>query len=367
MIEPYTGKSSRAAVCAWIAMVLATLAACSEPGGSPQPKEKAAVPVRVVQVERKDMQVTVAAVGSLAASEEITIRPEIPGIVREVHFREGDPVAGGQLLYLLDDDKIRQRLEAGKAALAAAAVESRNARKRLLRRRELLSDGIIARETFEEVKTAYETAAARRDRLKAELRAIRAQLKDTRVSSPIDGMAGKQLAESGDFVSAGQPLVTVVRTGSLEVEFTVAGRYANRVSRGQTVVVRTAADPEAFFEGTVFFVSPRISESTRALLVKARIQNAGGRLRPGGFARVDLILETREGATVVPEEALVPTRTGYSVLIVEQEHAYLRNVSIGLRRPGIVEIRKGLEPGQTVIRSGHIAVADGDRVKAADE
>jgi membrane fusion protein (multidrug efflux system) len=366
MIEHHIGKSSGTRIFLWTLAVLAAVAGCSEQEFSGRRETAAAVPVRVVQVQQRDLKESVRAVGSLAASEEVTIRPEIPGIVKAVRFREGAPVARGELLFLLEDDEIRGRLEARRAALKAAGVEARNARKMLLRRRELLAGGIIARETFDEVKTAYESAAARRERLQAEIGVIQAQLRDTEIRSPIDGFAGAQLADPGDFVDAGDPLVTLVRTDPLEIEFTVAERHANRVREGQAVAVRTAADSQRAFEGSVFFVSPKIRESTRTLLLKARVDNTGGQLRPGAFARVELVLQVRRQAMVLPEEALVPGRKGYSVFVVQEGRARRREVTIGLRRPGLVEIRSGPEPGETVIRSGHISVSDGDRVKITE-
>jgi membrane fusion protein (multidrug efflux system) len=153
----------------------------------------------------------------------------------------------------------------------------------------------------------------------------------------------------------------------MEIEFTVPERYVNRVREGQRVIIRTAANPEQTFEGNVFFISPTIRENTRVLLLKARIDNRQGRLRPGAFANVELILQVREQALVIPEEALVPTRTGYVVFVVRDQIARQQAVAIGLRRPGIVEITDGLAAGDTVIRAGHIAVADGDKVEIAGD
>jgi membrane fusion protein (multidrug efflux system) len=353
---------------ALLAVVLsAAITACSGEADSPDRRRSAAPSVRVVQVEQKDLQETLHAVGSLKASEEVTVRPEISGILREIHFREGQKVDRGDRLFSLEDDEIRQRLEARRAALKAAEAETEIARKVFLRRRELLAENTIARETFEQVKARYETAAARQERLQAEIKEILEQLENTDIRAPITGKSGAWQADPGDFVEVGDPLVTLVGTATLEIEFTVPERYADRIRTGQAVTIRTAADPEQPSSGTVFFVSPRVRENTRDLLLKARIDNRPGRLRPGAFADVELILEIREQAPVLPEEALVPTRTGYIVFVVQDQHARRREVTIGLRRPGLVEIRRGLEPGETVIRSGHIAVSNGDRVRVVDD
>jgi membrane fusion protein (multidrug efflux system) len=348
-------------------VLLALLAtACSQQEEAAQAPSEPAAPVETVQVRREDLAVTVDAVGSLAAAEAVTVRPELADIVTAIHFREGQTVARGDLLFSLENDELRQQLAARRAALSAAKATAANAGRTLERQRILLKENVVPPETFEEAGTAYKTAASRVDRLEAEIRGIQARLDNTEIRSPLDGRAGAERVEVGDFVEVGQDLVTIVGTGTLEIDFTVPGRYANRVAVGQTVAVRTAADPEQAVEGTVFFVSPAIREDTRDLLLKARIDNAPGRLHPGAFATVTLTLAVREKALTLPEEALVPRRSGYSVFVVEDGRARRRDVTIGERRPGRVEIRQGLSAEDTVIRAGHMAVADGDRVRIVD-
>jgi membrane fusion protein (multidrug efflux system) len=359
--------SAPSALPRWWVLLALLLMACSQPDAAPESAASKAVPVRTVQVAQQDLAVTVSAIGSLKAAEAVTIRPEIPAVVQAIHFREGKPVARDAHLFSLEDDKIRQRLAARRAALKAAEAETVNTGTILQRRRLLLAEKVIPRETFDEAQTAYKTAAARQERLGAEIRQIQAQLDDTLIRSPIDGMATALRVEVGDFVESGQALVTIVQGDVLEIDFTVPERYANRVAEGQSVAVRTAAAEGHTFEGRVFFISPAIRENTRDLLLKARIQNPRGRLHPGAFATVTLTLNVREKALVIPEEALVPLRTGYSVFVIEEGRARRRAVTIGERRLGRVEIRQGLEAGQTVIRSGHISVADGDRVKILDD
>jgi len=350
-----------------MAASLLVFAACTDEN-APTDRRKASLPaVEVTEVQQRDLPETIASVGSLVASEEVVIRPEISGIVNDFSFAEGEAVQRGDLLFSLEDEEIRQRLRARRAALTAAEAETENARKQLLRRRELLAEGTIATETFDEVQTRYETTKARVNRLEAEVREILEELENTQIRAPIDGITGERRIDPGDFVEIGDPLVTVVRTDLLEIDFTVAQRYANAVAEGQQVTIQTSANPERVFEGRVFFVSPQLRENTRDLLIKARVENPDGLLRPGGFAKVELIVAVREQTLVVPEEALVPTRTGYIVFVVRDQQARRREVAIGLRRPGIVEIRRGLEPGETVIRSGHISVSDGDRVRIVDD
>jgi RND family efflux transporter MFP subunit len=248
-------------------------AACSQQEPPPEEGRTAVLPVRLVRVEKMDLKETVDAVGSLAAAEEVTVRPEISAILKAVHFREGESVKRGQLLFSLEEDEIRQRLVARRAALKEAVADTENVRKIYLRRKKLLARNVIAPETFDEVRTRYETATAREKRLEAEIRQTLEALENTEIRSPIDGIAGVQRIDPGDFVERGDPLVTIVQTDILEIEFTVADRYANRVHAGQKVRIRTASNPGKSFDGAVSCVSPRIRENTRHLLLKARIDN----------------------------------------------------------------------------------------------
>lgn len=348
--------------------VLAVIvAACSQQDSSPQQGQTPGPAVRVVRVEQKDLKETIDAIGSLAASAEVTVRPEISDMVQAIHFREGEAVEQGQRLFSLERDEIEQRLKARQAALKAAYAETEKSRRIFLRSQKLLVQNVVSQEAFDEAEASFKSASARQDGLKAEIGEIEAELKNTTIFSPIDGTAGAQQVDPGDFVDVGQPLVTIVGSGALEIDFSVAERYANRVQTGQAVTIRTAANPEQSFSGKVFFISPTIRKKTRELVLKARIDNSAGKLRPGSFAHVELTLQVHKKTLVLPEEALVPTRTGYIVFVVEDQRACRREVTIGLRNPGVVEIRRGLTPGDTVIRSGQIAVSDGDRIRIVGE
>ena len=149
----------------------------------------------------------------------------------------------------------------------------------------------------------------------------------------------------------------------MEIAFTLPERFMGRVRSRQELAVRVSAYPDRRFEGEVYFVSPQVDESTRDFLVKATVKNAEGLLKPGAFGTAVVTLDVRERRLVIPEEALVATRTGYLVFVVEDQTARRRDVQIGLRQAGVVEIREGLEPGERVVRTGHMNLSDGTRVQ----
>ncbi|MFP4225297.1 MAG: efflux RND transporter periplasmic adaptor subunit [Desulfobacterales bacterium] len=320
------------------------------------------VPVKTATVETMDLERKVRAIGTLEAIQRVMIRPEVAGSMEAVHFQEGSRVEKGELLFSMDDDKIQERLKARQAALEEARANLENAELVYNRRQRLYKQDLGTAEARDEARARYKALLASIDRIKAEIEGIKETLADTQIKAPFAGIIGEQRVDPGEWVDVGTPLAPLVETDRLKIAFTIAERHLGQAKPGQTLNLRAPAFPDKTFTGEVYYVSPLIREDTRSLMVKAYVENPDLMLAPGGFAAVDLIVETFEQRPVIPEEALVPTRTGYLVYVVEDDQAIGRDVEIGLRQPGIAEIRKGINPGETIIQSGHISVSDGDTV-----
>ncbi|MFO7839120.1 MAG: efflux RND transporter periplasmic adaptor subunit [Desulfosalsimonadaceae bacterium] len=320
------------------------------------------IPVKTAAAQTRDLELTVPGIGTLQAIREVTIRPEINGLLESVHFAEGSPVDKGELLFVLDDNKIKEELRAKKAALQESEANLENARLVFNRRQQLYKQDLGTQAARDEAEARYKALTAKVERLKAEIAGTRESLADTRIKAPFPGFIGERYVDPGEWVSAGTRLAPLVKVKRLKIAFTIPEKYAGRAETGQSIRAASAAAPDREFSGSVYFVSPRIREDTRSLLIKAYIDNPDKTLLPGGFASVKLILEVQKDRPVIPEEALIPTRSGYMVFVVSDGKALGRDVNTGLRKPGIVEITEGLEPGETVIRSGHISVSEGDTV-----
>jgi len=320
------------------------------------------VPVKTAPVEKMDLERTVQGIGTLEAIQQVVIRPEVTGVVESIHFKEGARVAKGDLLFSMDDNKIKDRLQAQQAALEEARANLENAKLVYNRRQRLYKQDLGTEEARDQARARYKALSASVDRIQAELEGIQETLADTQIKAPFDGIIGERYVDAGEWVDIGTSLAPLVQTERMKIAFTVPEKYLGQVKTDQTIKLHAPAFPDREFTGSVYFVSPLIREDTRSLMVKAYVDNSDLLLAPGGFAAVDLILETLKDRPVIPEEALVPTRTGYMVFLITESVAKGREVEIGLRQPGIVEITKGINPGQTVIQSGHIAVKEGDTV-----
>lgn len=321
------------------------------------------IPVEVITVAAMTLDETVRGIGTLKANAAVTITPEIGGRVRGIHFTEGERVESGDLLIELDDDKIRRQIAAREAALRAVEARLGNARRTFARQEELVDVGAVSQDAFDQAQADLETALADHDQAEAQLELAREELTDTRIRAPFAGAISERQVDPGAFVGMGDPLARLYDSDPLEIVFSVPERYLGRVEREQDVAVTVAAFPQRPFSGKVDFISPAVEEGTRSVLVKAVVKNPDGELTPGSFATAIVTIDRRQNQPVVPEEALVATRAGYSVFVVEDQIASLREVATGLRLDGMVGIPEGLRLGETVVRLGQMRLSDGDRVQ----
>ena len=352
----------------WLICCLLGLAFLAGPAPQQAFAQDSCVPVQTAAVETRDLKETVRGIGTLEAIQEVMIRPEINGLLEAVHVEEGSRVKKGERLFSIDDNKIREQLRAKKAALEEARANLKNARLVYNRRERLYKQDLGTEAARDEAEARFKALSAQVERLKAEIAGTRESLADTRIKAPFDGLIGERHVDAGEWVKAGAALAPLVQVERLKIAFTVPEKYAGRVAPGQTVEVQAAAASKKMVTGSVYFASPIIRQDTRTLLVKAYINNPEAVFLPGGFASVDLVLEVMKDRPVIPEEALIPTRTGYMVFVVDQSRrARGQSVEVGLRHPGIVEITQGVKPGDTVIQAGHISVKEGDRVCERDK
>lgn len=340
-------------------------AGCSDTAGTGGEEEKA-VPVETVSVGSRTFQETVRGIGTLEAVEAVEIRPEISGILKEARAEEGMEVKAGGLLFLLEDDRLLGRLEEQEQALEAAESRLENTLSSYRRLQSLWKRRAIAKDRWDRIQTERQVAGAEVKRLQAAVAVVRESLKDTRIRAPFSGVLSERLVDPGDLLQQGQPLIKLYRRSGMQAVIRVPGRHAGGVEPDRPANIQVDAYPERTFFGRVVFVSPDLDPSTREFQVKASVEDAEGLLKPGMFARVEIITARREGRPSVPEEALVPVRNGYAVFTVENGRARRRAVKTGLRRVGVVEIVKGLEPGDTVVRTGHLRLADGDPVRETE-
>jgi membrane fusion protein, multidrug efflux system len=302
----------------------------------------AAVPpvqVIVVEARRQAVSETLSLPATIAANESVEIKSETDGIIQKINFAEGERVKQGQILVALDESKFA-------AAVSEAEANLRLTQANFDRAKQLVRDKLISQQDYDQIAAAFSVN-------QAGLELKRRQLQDTRVSAPFGGIVGARAVSPGQVISRSTTLTLLVDLDIVKVEVKVPEKYLRQLRVGQPMEFTVAAFPGETFRGEVYFISPQIDESTRTALVKARISNAEGKLRGGMFASLELTLQLRDSAIVIPEPALMSSGDNFFVFIVDENGlAQMHSVQVGYRLAGKAEITKGLDAGQRVVVEG---------------
>jgi membrane fusion protein (multidrug efflux system) len=322
-------------------------------GVGPPERSRPPTRVRVAPVEAAPVAVTAESVGTLAARESVTLTAEVSGHVEAIHFREGTEVEAGALLVELDAGQQRARVARAEARLEEARLD-------LERARELRVDRAIAQAELDRLEAAFASA-------RAELDLARADLAERRLRAPFTGRIGLRGVSPGSLVSPGTPIATLYAPDPLELRFGLSQRLLRDLVPGLPVAARSDAFPGRTFSGEIARIAPGVDPDTRSVAVEAELPNADGRLRPGLFMQVEVTLERRPEALVIPEEALLRRGDAAFVYVVGPDGtAVRRDVRIGERRPGRVEVREGLALGERVVTGGLQQVVPGRPVRVAE-
>lgn len=307
-------------------------------------------PVQVITAEatRRPIDVGLEAIGTANSNEAVSVTSKTSNIVTAIHFTDGQMVEAGQVLVELD----RQQVVADRAAAAAAFEESRS---QFGRSRELLATQALSRAQHEQLEATMKANEAR-------VAAAEARLSDTYIRAPFSGRVGLRRVSLGTLISPGTVITTLDDTSSIKVDFSVPEQHVGQLRAGQAVVARTTAWPGRQFEGRVTSVDSRVDAATRSVIVRAVVPNRQGALKPGMFLTVDLAQDRRDGV-VIPEEALVPEQARQFVYVVEGERVAKREVLLGRREPGFVEITSGVAAGERVVTEGTLKLRDGAPVR----
>jgi membrane fusion protein, multidrug efflux system len=306
------------------------------------------VVVETAVVVATPLQDAVTALGSLQAAESVMIKAEVAGRIARINFKDGAKVSMGQELIGFDA-AIQQAL------LSQARAERDLAQARLLRTQDLFNKKFLSAAALDDAKASEQVAQAR-------LAFAQASLDKMSLRAPFDGVMGIRQVSVGDYIKEGVDLVNLEDTRSMKVDFRVPEQISSRLRVGQTVNLQSDALPGQTFPATVVALDSAIDTGGRSLLVRAELKDASQRLRPGMFVRVRLILETRDQALVIPEEAIVTAQGSLLVVKVVDGKASRVQVETGLRttlnQRAVVEVTKGLSAGDTVVTAGQIKIRE---------
>ena len=332
-------------------------------GGEDTEKVISAPPVLVVSVMAHDVVDRIEATGQLLAKADAHVAAQVSGEITEITADEGAAVEAKAVVLKIDPERRTLERANQEAQVAQADAQRDEAERNLKRVERLHARNAVSQAQMDEAVTGLRLARARLESAQAQLGLAERALRDATVVAPFSGLIARRHVNAGEFVSAGQPLFDLVTLDPIEVEFFLPEADSSRVRIGVPVEVRVAPYPGEVFSAEVTVVSPTIDSQTRTLRVKALLDNADGRLRPGLFARADLGVAERSDVPMVPEDAILQRSDG-SVLFRMTEDGRVERIRVetGVYKDGLIEVVSGVKAGDEIIVRGQTKLIHGSVV-----
>lgn len=347
---------------------LAVFSACA-PGKEP-PRPRPPVPVTAAQVVQKDMPQQLKAIGNVEAYNTVGVKSLVSGTIAKVHFREGQDVRMGQLLFTIDPRPFQAALRQAEAILVKDLAQARNADKQARRYAGLVKDGIVTQEQYDQLKTAADALEATAASDRAAVENAKLQLSYCYIRSPLDGRTGNLVVNAGNLVKANDVpvLVSINQITPVYASFTLPERELPAIKRhlsagslGVEAVI--PSDGQQKEVGTISFLDNNVDLATGTIRLKGTFANRQRRLWPGQFVNVLITLATKRDAVVVPTAAVQTGQQGQFVFVVAADQtAQVRPVVTSITTADLTVIETGLKPGEVVVTDGQMRLSPGAKV-----
>ncbi len=316
-------------------------------------RQQQAVPVKVTEAAVQPFRDIIEALGTAQANESVVITAQTQDKVTAVHFNDGQTVQAGDLLVELDAREELARVQELKFRLAEA-------NRQYQRLQDLRKQNAASAQQVETQDVVVKEIVA-------QLEVAETLLAQKQISAPFDGRLGIRQISVGSLVSPSQQITTLDDITPIKLDFSVPELFFASLAVGQQVTARSGAYPDRDFTGTIRSIDSRVDPLTRSIMVRAEVPNDEGLLRPGMLLRVQL-LRSVDSVLQLPERAVVPLDTRHFVYVVGDDNiAKERQITIGRRKPGIVEVISGIEPGERVVSDGLVRMRDGIAVTIKED
>ncbi|MCC5981250.1 MAG: efflux RND transporter periplasmic adaptor subunit [Oceanicaulis sp.] len=331
------------------------LRALGDNAGGGEQMRGMATPVAAYEVSERTFADIVDALGTANANESVLVTAKISDTISRIRFDSGQRVSAGDILVeLRDAEEV--------AGLSEARASLREAEQELLRIRDLTERGVAPRSRLEEIQANAERARAR-------VLALEARVDDRIIRAPFDGVVGLRAVSLGQLVRPGDVIAQLDDVSIIKLDFTLPERFLAAVTPGMEIAARTSAFPDIEFTGEITQIDSRIDPATRAVIVRAEIDNEEGRLRPGLLMTVEVRRDPRT-RPAVPDTAITRLRDQVFVFMIENgeggQYVSQREITVGGRANGYLEVLSGVEPGDIIVRQGVHRVRDGARVQVRE-
>ena len=367
-------KAARAvAGCTISVLLITSVYACS--GKPAQPPQKPPVPVTAGTVVQKTVPVQIRAIGNVEAYSTVSVKSQIGGILTQVHFREGQDVSKGALLFTIDPRPFEAALKQAEANLAKDTAQLENAREEVRRYAELVKKGYVAQEQYDQIRTNAASFEATVNADKAVVENARLQLKYCYIYSPLTGRTGDLFADEGNLIKANADtsMVVINQIQPIYVTFSVAEQYLSDIKKYRAAgkvpvdvfITKGEENPE---EGILTFVDNTVDVTTGTIKLKATFANKNKRLWPGQFVDAVVTLTTQPNAIVVPSQSIQTGQKGQYVFVIKDDLTVEdRPVTAGRTLNSETVIDKGLQAGEKVVTDGQLRLVPGAKIQIKEK
>ncbi len=310
------------------------------------------IPVITSQVGTKMMKGSFNVIGNFAPYQQVAVMSESAGKITQLNFENGSAVQAGAVLATIDNDLLKIQLETTKTNLAKAE----NDFKRL---NNLLGDGGVTQQQIDDAKLGI-------DNLRSQIKSIEKQIAMSYVKAPISGVISNKMVEKGSLVSPAMKMADITNISRLKMQVFLTEEQVVTVKKGQRLRMKADLFPDKNFEGSVSFIDVNAGPARR-YLVEVEINNPGNTLRAGMTGTVFFEGGADREVLAITREAIVGSLQEAKVYVVENGKAVLRNIETGSVFDDFVQVRSGLEAGETIVTSGQINLEDGTEIQVAEK
>ncbi len=351
-------------------LALAATIACSK--GSVQAAPAMPLPlVSVVRVTTQDVPRYLDEIGRNVAFEAVTVTPQVGGRIVERHFQDGENLAKGQLLFVIDPRPYKAQVDAAQAALAQAKAALDLAKIQFARDEEVIGEHAISKQDYDTKKNTVDVDQAVVESAEAALETARLNLEYCYIHSPINGRAGARIVDVGNVVQANSTsLLSIQRLDPIYANFTITESDLPAVQKQMSsgtlrAEVRLPSDPEDVVRaGRVEFLDNSVQSGSGTVNLRATLTNPDRHFWPGQFVDVKLVLSTEKGAVLIPNQAAQISQQGPFVYVVKADDtAELRPVKLGQRQGDNIVVTEGVAANERVVLAGQMLVRPGGKVR----
>ena len=335
-------------------------------GGKQEDKPK----VKVYKVAKENFIHVMETLGTIQAKSKVDLRFEVNGVLEVMNFKEGDHVKQDDTVAEVQHTDAELKIDFRKSKLKEAQIEEKNAEAKLTQYKELLDAGAITQSKYDESKFALERAQQATKSAKIELKSAEAELEKTYLKTPIEGMIGAVKVQKGEFVTSQTVVISVMELAEVHCEFSVLEKDIQNVKEGLEIMLSVDTYPGEKFKGSIISLGA-IVETTegRSRKVKALVQNPDGKLLPGMFSHVEVVLLQREDAITVPVSAFadIAQDTSFVWVIGEGDKAAKREVKVEHLSPEKALMESGIKVGDlVVVEVASVKVQEGQQVEVVE-